>query len=62
MKTQNNKLVFGKHTVTELQNQELLSVNGGTSIIQPSITVTIAELTKQLTCGGGEDSCVTRHQ
>jgi len=61
MKTQKNKLIFGKHTVTELQNRELLSVNGGTSV-QPSIIATIVELTKHLTCGGGEDTCVTRQQ
>lgn len=59
MKTQNNKLVFGTHSLIELQNDDLASVKGGTSIY-PSITVTLAELTKQITQGGGEDSSVTR--
>ena len=62
MKTQhaNNKLVFDKRSVIELQNNELVGVHGGTMTIPPSVTIIIAELTKQTTCGGGEDTCVTR--
>ena len=62
MKTQNSKhkLAFGKNSVIELQNHDLSNIHGGTMTIPPSVTIVIAELTKQLTCGGGEDSCVTR--
>ncbi|WP_156133154.1 hypothetical protein [Lacinutrix sp. Hel_I_90] len=55
MKTKKSELVFGIRAVVELQNDVLLSVNGGTIV-----TVNITELTRQITCGGGEDSCVTR--
>jgi len=58
MKTQNTKLAFGKHALIELQKHELLYVNGGT--MNTTLTHNIAQLTKQLTCGGGEDGCVTR--
>ncbi|WAC01035.1 hypothetical protein N7U66_12705 [Lacinutrix neustonica] len=59
MKTQRTKLVFEKQTLVELQNDDLVAVRGGTSIY-PSSIITIAELTKQITQGGGEDSGVTR--
>lgn len=39
MKTQNNKLDFRKISVTELNDKQLLEVDGGTS---PTITVSSA--------------------
>lgn len=60
MKTQNTTLKFRKKSIIELQNDELSAINGGTSSIYPSSIILIAELTKQITQGGGEDSAVTR--
>ena len=33
MKTQNNKLVFSKNSILELQSTELNSINGGSGIL-----------------------------
>ncbi|WP_452599722.1 class I lanthipeptide [Pontimicrobium sp. MEBiC01747] len=42
MKTQNNKLVFNKHSVTELSDLETQSINGGCQWGDSSgVTVTI---------------------
>lgn len=61
MKTQNKKLQFNTKSVVELQTNEMNTINGGTgTLYYPSVTVMIIELTKQMTCGGGEDTCVTR--
>ena len=42
MKTQNNKLRFNKNTMVELNNNELLDVNGGTSTFCLGIIVGMA--------------------
>ncbi|WAC01041.1 hypothetical protein N7U66_12735 [Lacinutrix neustonica] len=33
MKTQNNKLVFSKSSILELQSSDLLNINGGSTIV-----------------------------
>lgn len=33
MKTQNNKLVFNKSVIVELQNTDLFNINGGSTIV-----------------------------
>ena len=45
MKTQNGKLTFNKSSVTELNDAQLRSVNGGTSPLAISISIAVSVYT-----------------
>jgi len=48
MKTQNDKLVFSKSSIVELQNAELAGVNGGSTFISDFINYVAQTILTQI--------------